>query len=317
MLRRTVLLVVALSAALAPSLSARIETKFSIYTTFYPTTYFAKRIAGEVATVTCPLPPDADPAFWIPDRDALAKYQKADLIVVNGAEFEKWVGQATLSASRTVDTSKPFAKDFIVIEKALTHSHGKEGPHSHQGTNGHTWLDPVNAKAQAGEIAKALVKKLGAKDPDAPETKARIAAIEKNAAALAKDLDALDASWRGLGKQKDGEVFIASHPAYDYLCRRYGWRVQSFGLDPETMPTEEELAPIRAAIAATPARFMLWEETPKAEIRDKVKNELHLDSITIVPGENPSAEELAKGVDFLAIQKANVEALRPCLEPAK
>src|SRR5262245_38391727 len=38
-----------------------------VWTTFYPTTYFAKRIAGDTVKVVCPLPESEDPAFWKPD----------------------------------------------------------------------------------------------------------------------------------------------------------------------------------------------------------------------------------------------------------
>lgn len=63
-----------------------------VFTTFYPTTYFAQRIAGEFAEVVCPLPEGADPIFGHPEADQVLTYQAADLVIVNGASFEKWVG---------------------------------------------------------------------------------------------------------------------------------------------------------------------------------------------------------------------------------
>ena len=79
-----------------------------VYTTFYPTTYFTERIVGDLATVVCPLPDGADPIFWQPTDADVAGYQEADLIIVNGAQFEKWLANVTLPEDRIVDTAKSF-----------------------------------------------------------------------------------------------------------------------------------------------------------------------------------------------------------------
>ena len=57
------------------------------------------------------------------------------------------------------------------------------GHHDHEGFDTHLWLDPMNAKAIAAEIAKALVSA----DP------ANAATYQANGAALMKELDTLDA----------------------------------------------------------------------------------------------------------------------------
>lgn len=284
-----------LLAVLSPPLEVR--------TTFYPTTYFASRIGGDLVHVTCPLPDDADPAFWKPSRDELLAFQKADLVVINGAEFEKWVAQASLPARSLVVTAKPFEKDFFVIEKAITHSHGKEGPHSHQGVDGHTWLDPINAKAQAGEILKALK----ARRPDDE------AALQQRFDALAKDLDALDAAFKALPKQPDGQWLLASHPAYNYVARRYGLRVFSLPLDPDEMPSDEQLAAIAEQTKQTPAKVLIWEAEPKPEIAAKIRERCALASLVVSPCEMLSAEQKQAGLDYVGVMKRNVEVFRNAL----
>src|SRR5262245_27092626 len=182
-----------------------------VWTSFYPTTYLTERIAGrlggDLVKVVCPMPQDADPAFWQPDAATLEGYQKADLVVVNGAHFEAWVETASLPTTRVVDTAAGFANRWIKLEGSLTHSHGPGPAHTHGGTDGHTWVDPLNAKEQADAIRRALVRLLPAK----------AAAIDANFAALAKDLDALDAAFRALGKLPEGRSLYASHPAWNYL----------------------------------------------------------------------------------------------------
>jgi zinc transport system substrate-binding protein len=61
------------------------EPPFTVYTVNYPLTYFTERIGGEHARVIFPAPPDVDPAFYAPNTAIVRKYQKADLIILNGA----------------------------------------------------------------------------------------------------------------------------------------------------------------------------------------------------------------------------------------
>ncbi len=270
-----------------------------VYTTFYPTTYLARRLAGDDAQVVCPLPADEDPIFWKPDEDTILAYQGADLIVVNGAEFEKWVLRASLPESRIVSTAEPFRDEWVTFEKAVEHSHGPSGKHAHEGVDGHTWLDPVLAKVQATQIASALKRRLPA----------ATAAIDERLAALHRDLDGLDQGFRGLTEDYDGHAILASHPAYNYVAKRYGWRVVSLDLDPETMPSDEAFAEIQALLAETPARFILWESAPLERIAKRFREELGLESIEFSPCETPPDG----GVDYLARMKTNLADVAPAL----
>ena len=270
-----------------------------VYTTFYPTTYFAERIGQDKIKVVNPCPPDADPAFWMPDEKTIEAYQNADLIVVNGASFEKWLGKVTLPESRIVDTTSPFAGEFIVIEDAVTHSHGPAGTHAHAGVDGHTWLDPINAKTQTAQIMEVLVKRF----PDHKET------FEQGYAELTKDLDALDARLKALTAKIGDQVLLCSHPAYNYVGRRYGWHLKNFHLDPEAMPDEETFNKIKAFLKDQPAKYMLWEAKPTEEIAAKFHESLGLESIVFSPCEALDTTELEAGEDFLTVMNDNVDRL--------
>ena len=116
-----------------------------IYTVNYPLAYFAETIGGDLVEVVFPAPADQDPAYWSPDADTIAAYQAADLILLNGAGYAKWVDRATLPSSRLVDTGAAFADRLIEMESVTTHSHGPEGEHEHGGWAFTTWLDPMLA----------------------------------------------------------------------------------------------------------------------------------------------------------------------------
>lgn len=271
-----------------------------VTTTFYPTEYLAARLAGDAATVRCPLPDDADPAFWKPTREQVLEIQKSALIVVNGAGFEKWVDHANLPLSKTVYSSFGFRDEFIVLEHAVTHSHGGEGEHSHEGIDGHTWVDPKNASRQAEAIAKGLTRIL----PDHAE------AIAKRLDAIKADFAALEDEFRALGKLPEGSHLYASHPAYNYLARRCGWPIVSLDFDPEEMPSDEALAALKESLKTKPATHLLWESEPKPEIAARLEKECGLKSVTVSPCESLPADHRAKGEDYLSVMRANVQALK-------
>jgi zinc transport system substrate-binding protein len=275
--------------------------KLLVYTTFYPTKYFTERIGGDLVDVICPVPEDEDPIFWIPDDATIQRYQQADLIILNGASFEKWVETVVLPISRIVDTAKPLAAEFVHYESATVHSHGSSGEHTHEGIDGHTWLDPLNAIVQAGEIKDALIRRL----PDrADEITARYRALEA-------DLLSLDRALRAYALAYDKKPFLASHPAYNYIARRYGWNVINLDLDPEEMPSDESFAEIKAKMAEHQIKYLVWESFPAAAIDTRLREELGLQNIEFSPCELISGAALEGGEDYLSVMRKNLENIAP------
>jgi len=72
----------------------------TVYVVNYPLQYFSERIGGEAVEVHFPVPPDVDPAYWNPDILTIQKYQKADLILINGAGYAKWIRKTSLPQSK-------------------------------------------------------------------------------------------------------------------------------------------------------------------------------------------------------------------------
>lgn len=275
----------------------------TVYTTFYPTTYFVERIAGGKVNVVNPCPPNEDPAFWQPDEKTIAAYQQADLIVINGAQFEKWVAKVTLPRSKMVDTTHPLRSDFIKLKNAVMHKHGPEGAHTHEGIDGHTWLDPLHAQVQAEQIVKGLTKLL---PPDART-------FERNLAAVQGDLDKLDARLKAVSQKLGDRQLLGNHPAWNYLARRYGWKIESFVIDPEADTlTADEATGLKEQLGQTPAKLILFEAEPTAGVTAQLK-ELGLAVVLYEPGEALTPERKAQGVDFLSLMNANVERLEKAL----
>ncbi len=150
-----ILCVVVTVAHMAPASWAGSNStgKLTVYVVNYPLQYFAERIGVEHVNVVFPAPADVDPAYWMPDTQTIAAYQQADLILLNGANYARWLNKATLPRSRMVNTSAGFKDQYIEAAEILTHSHGSEGEHAHESLAFTTWIDFILAARQAKAIA--------------------------------------------------------------------------------------------------------------------------------------------------------------------
>lgn len=221
----------------------------------FPAEWLVQRVGGAAVKVDNVLPTGEDPPFWAPPGDVVAAVQSAELIVANGAGFEKWMETATLPDDRVVDSAA--AVDLIRIE-AQTHSHGKGGEHSHAGIDPHTWSDPMAYGQQAVAVHAALVAAR-------PSEKAT---FDSQLATLQRDLEALDRELKDILTRAKGTRFAANHPAYNYLARRYDLDIRSFDFDPEEVPSAaDRQAFVDWSAGVDRPHHLLWESAPTDEVR--------------------------------------------------
>jgi zinc transport system substrate-binding protein len=265
-----------------------------IYTVNYPLQYFAQRIAGTHAQVVFPAPADVDPAFWQPSIDTIIEYQRADLVLLNGAGYAHWVKKVSLPTSRLVNTSAGFSDDYIEIETTTTHSHGPGGDHSHSGTAFTTWLDFNQAIQQAGMIKNALLRKR----PELDEV------FEQNYNKLKQDLQALDDQLKSIALTNTRQSLVASHPVYQYLARRYGLSMESFQWEPDMELAETQLHEMQVLLKEHRAEWMLWEGQPLQSSIDKLQS-IGVGSVVFDPCDNRPEQG-----DFLTVMQDNVQRLR-------
>ena len=270
------------------------EEPLTIYTVNYPLQYFAQRIAGNHARVIFPAPLDQDPAFWMPDAEMIGKYQRADLILLNGANYAKWNDMASLPWLKMVDTSSAYSSDFIITAKAKTHSHGLEGVHSHAGTAFTTWLDFNQAVQQAEAIKNALINK----------NHSLQAEFESNFLILKQELLALDEELRKMTAAQPDLSLMASHPVYQYLARRYQIKLDTVLWEPDEFPAAVEWQNLEQKLIRHSAQWMIWEGKPLPETAAKLKS-LGLNSLVF----DPCANRPETG-DFLNTMRQNIDNLR-------
>jgi len=283
--------------AVAASSAAFAADKIVVQAVNYPLAYFAERIATDAFDVQYLVDPDGDPAFWKPGDEDIAAFQQADVILLNGATYEKWMQTVTLPKSIMVDTSKGFSGKFIEVDGG-EHRHGSGEVHSHAGIAFTTWLDFDQAEEQARAIAEKF-KQLARSDKKE---------IDSNFDSLKSDLRKLNSAMKKFGKKWGDRPLAASHPIYQYMARAYGLEIESLEWEPEMKFTPEAKHDLEHLLQKAPAKWMIWEGTPTQELVDRIAV-LGVKSIIFTPCANKSQQ-----VDWLASMHQNVQNLQSMLD---
>lgn len=276
------------------------ERARSVYTVNYPLAYFAERLAPEGIGVVFPAPAGVDPAFWKPPPDVIGRYQRAGLILLNGADYARWTQYATLPKSRILVTADGCRDQFLPTGEDLTHQHGPGGEHAHEGTAFSTWLDMRLALCQARHVRDGLVRLA----PPSEES------VDRKLEALERDLSEVDARLRTTAKAWGERPMLASHPVYQYLADAYGFHIESVHFEPDEALSVEAIQELDTLLARHPATLMLWEAKPLEETERLLRDR----GITNVVFD-PVAQPPSNG-DFLTVMHANAERLA-CATKAK
>jgi len=289
---------ISFASAIASPGKGYAEGKLTIYVVNYPLKYFAERIAGEHARVVFPAPADVDPAYWMPKAEVILDYQRADLILLNGANYAKWVNKVSLPRFRMVNTSEAFKDRYIETAEILTHSHGAEGKHAHESLAFTTWIDFSFAARQAKSIAEALSGKR-------PEMKD---AFQKNFQELEQDLLKLDRNLKTLVSNDPSRPLVVSHPVYDYFTRRYGLNIKSVHWEPDEIPTNEQMLELNRILKEHPAKWMIWEGIPTKKSVEHLQA-IGVESLVFDPCGNAPDQG-----DFLSVMRQNINNLKPAFQ---
>jgi len=278
--------------------SSMAAEKLTVYVVNYPLQYFTECIGGEHVNVVFPAQADIDPAYWMPDTKTISDYQQADLILLNGAGYAKWVNKATLPRFRMVNTSAGFKDQYIETTEILTHSHGSQGEHAHESLAFTTWIDFSLAAQQAKAISEALCRKR----PEITD------AFQKNFQELEQDLLKLDQNLKTLVSKDPSRPLVVSHPVYDYFTRRYGPNIKSVHWEPDEIPTSEQMLELNRILKEHRAKWMIWEGIPTKKSVERLQA-IDVKSLVFDPCGNAPNQG-----DFLSVMRQNVKNLKPAFE---
>lgn len=266
----------------------------SVAVTNYPLKYFAERIGSPVVDVRYPVKGGGDPAYWQPEAEDVLTLQGADLVLLNGATYETWLPNVSLTTSRLVDTSVGIRDRLLPLRDTATHSHGPEGGHEHAGTASTTWLDPTLATEQARAIRDALATRWSQHRDQ----------FDTQFVELSNDLLAQDEALRRVVATDPLRPVVFSHPVYQYLESRYTINGRSVHWEPNVMPDAAMWREFSELLDDHPAKWMVWEREPVAEIAIRLSSMgvqwVEFDPCAVPPDDG----------DYLSTMKVNLAALR-------
>ncbi|MDH3852131.1 MAG: metal ABC transporter substrate-binding protein, partial [Deltaproteobacteria bacterium] len=231
---------------------------------------------------------------WMPDAKTISDYQRADLILLNGANYAKWVNKVSLPRFRMVNTSAAFKDRYIEAAEILTHSHGGEGEHAHESLAFTTWVD----FSLAAEQAKAIEKALSRKKPALKDT------FQRNYEELERQLHKLDRDIKKVVSKDRSRPLVVSHPVYDYFARRYELNIKSVHWEPDEIPTTEQMLKLHSILKDHPAKWMIWEGESIKESVERLKAN-GIQSVVF----DPCGNEPDQG-DFMSVMRQNVENIK-------
>jgi zinc transport system substrate-binding protein len=169
--------------------------------------------------------------------------------------------------------------------------------------DGHTWLDPDNAKAMVDRIAAVL----SAKDPGNADT------FNVNATRLKAELDDLREELQQALTPIAGKPYVVTHDAFQYLERRYRLNaVGAISLSPEVPPSAKRLADLRRKILALGAICVFAE--PQVD-RRLIENLIE-GTVARTGSLDPEGFSLEPGPNlYFTLLRKLADDLRTCLLP--
>jgi zinc transport system substrate-binding protein len=263
---------------------------------------FARQVGGDKIDVTTLISPGTEPHDYDPTPQDMAGVHDAKVFIYNGAGLEPWAEKIRdeLSDSGVVVVN---ASEGIVLLGKATGS-GEQAAAGGAWADPHVWLDPELAALQVDNIRDGLI------EAD-PEDRGY---YDANAEAFKARLSELDAAYRaGLADCATRQI-VTSHQAFRYLAARYGLDVVSVsGLSPDEEPSPQKLAEVARFASENGVKYIFFETLVNPRLSNTIAREVGAETLVFNPLEGLTADEEARGEDYLSVQRKNLENLRLAL----
>src|SRR5436190_14387369 len=199
----------------------------------------AEIIGGNKVSVTSIATGYQNPHFVDPKPSYIISLTKADLYVTVGLDLETGWSPQLLSSSRNTKIQKGSAgyvdaSEGVGLLQVPTAANRAEGD-IHIFGNPHYWLDPLNGKVIARNIANGLERV----DPTNKAT------YEANLQAFYKNIDAKMKEWQAKMAPFKGSKIVAYHNEWVYFEQRFGLQIVDF-MEPKPgiPPTPSQLVKV-------------------------------------------------------------------------
>lgn len=273
----------------------------TVVAAFYPLAWLTERVAeGTDADVELLTQPGSEPHDLELDVAKTAEVTEADLVVYESG-FQPAVDDTIAQNAQGDTLDVAGLADLVPVEESAEeheeHEGEEEHEHDHGGLDPHFWQDPV----RVADVADAVAGELASLDEDDADT------YRSNAAALRKELEALDASYAAGLADCARDTIVVSHDAFGYL-EKYGLHIASIvGLSPDAEPTAAALGELQDLIKEE-GITTVFSEPLKPALGEGIAADLGLTNGVLDPIEGLS--DATSGEDYLSLMESNLAALQ-------
>ena len=223
-----------------------------ILTTFTVLADMAKNVAGDKAIVESITKPGAEIHGYQATPSDLARGQKANIILENGLNLERWADRFYNSLPKVPRVT--LSEGFQPIDIAEDTYKGKPNPHA--------WMSPQNAVIYVENIRKSL----GKLDP------ANAATYDRNAKAYSEQIKEIDLKLKTAiaAIPPDRRYIVSCEGAFSYIARDYGLKeVYLWAVNAEQQATPKQVEKTIDTVKENriPAVFCESTVNPKAQLQ--------------------------------------------------
>lgn len=279
--------------------------RLQVTAAFYPLQWASERIGGDHVSVSGLTKPGAEPHDLELTPKAVAELAASD-VVVYLAGFQPAVDDAVETQAKDAGFDVTADADLTLTATEDGHDHAgeSEAEHAEHADEGvaadpHFWLDPVRFE----QVATAIGERFATADP------ANAADYRAGAAALVKDLDALDDEFeKGLAQCRSDEL-VTGHAAFAYLADRYGLSQEGIaGVNPDAEPDAGTLRDLAAHVTEHGVTTIYTETLASPALAETVARETGATTAVLDPIEGLT--DTSAGKDYLEVMRSNLATLR-------
>jgi manganese transport system substrate-binding protein len=252
-----------------------------VLTTFTVLADMAQNVAGDKATIESITKPGAEIHGYQATPSDLVRGQKANLILENGLNLERWAVKFYNSLPKVPHVT--LSEGFQPIDIADDAYQGKPNPHA--------WMSPQNAVIYVENIRKSL----GELDPPNATT------YDTNAKAYSEQIMAIDRKLKTAiaAVPSDKRYIVSCEGAFSYIARDYGLKeVYLWAVNAEQQSTPKQVEKVINIVKANKIPAVFCESTVNEKAQLQVAKEsgakfggvFYVDSLS--PADGPASTYL-------------------------
>jgi zinc/manganese transport system substrate-binding protein len=226
-----------------------------------------RSLAGDCANVTTVINSTAvDPHDYEPSTGDVAGFEDADLVVVNGADYDHWASDAVANldpAPVVVDAAEVVGIEEEGHAEDDGHAEGEEG---HGSVNPHLWYSPDYVQQTAGAVTDALSDL----SPDAADY------FAEQATAWTTSMQPYTDELAGLEQLAAGKSYAATETVFDYTATAVGLTDATpegyrDAASNESDPAAGDVAAFEAALADGSIDVLVFNTQTEGAVPDQLR----------------------------------------------